>query len=175
LVSLVALGAFSHVLSVASFLLIDWLVLKPSSFVALLLLAVASSPACSTAPAVPTGPSSIDGSTNLTAQVGGTWTLTSIQPTGRPEHATPAPATYTMTLDGDRVSSKVDCNRCAGQMKINGNTITIGPNLACTKAACSTMEFESAYLSVLSGDSQAATVDNTLTLSSARGVLRFKR
>ncbi len=80
-----------------------------------------------------------------------------------------------MTLDGEHVSSRVDCNRCGGQMRFEGTTLTIGPALACTMAACPTMEFESAYLSVLSGDSQAGADANTLTLSSQRGVLRFRR
>ncbi len=80
-----------------------------------------------------------------------------------------------MTIAGDRVSSQVDCNRCAGQVTIDGNTFKVGPALACTRAACSTMEFESAFLSVLSGESQASSESNTLTLSSARGVLRFRR
>ena len=80
-----------------------------------------------------------------------------------------------MTLDGQRVSSLVDCNRCGGQMRLEGTTLTLGPLFACTLAACPTMEFERAYLSVLSGDSQASADANTLTLSSQRGVLRFRR
>jgi heat shock protein HslJ len=80
-----------------------------------------------------------------------------------------------MTLDGERVSSRVDCNRCGGQMRLEGTTLTLGPALACTRAACPTMDYETAYLSVLSGDSQASTDANTLTLSSQRGVLRFRR
>jgi heat shock protein HslJ len=60
-------------------------------------------------------------------------------------------------------------------MKLDGNRLTLGPALACTRAACSTMAFESAYLSVLAGDSQAVVDSNSLTLSSARGVLRFRK
>jgi heat shock protein HslJ len=151
-------------------------VLTPSRFAAILLLVIAGSSACSTATSVVTGPSSIGGSTSLTAtQVGGTWTLTSIHPADGAEQAAPASAIYSLTLDGERVSSQVDCNRCAGQMKLDGTTITLGPALACTRAACSTMEFESAYLSVLGGESQASAESNTLTLTSPRGVLRFRR
>jgi heat shock protein HslJ len=80
-----------------------------------------------------------------------------------------------MTLDGERVSSRVDCNRCGGSMKLDGSTLTLGPLLACTLAACPTMEFASAYQSVLIGDSKVTADANTLTLSSQRGVLRFRR
>lgn len=170
------LGAFSGVFRVASFLLFKGLVLKQSPFVAFLLLAMVGSSACSTSPSTPTGPSSAGGSTSLTAsQVSGTWTLTSIQPAGKAEQAAPASAVYSLTLDGERVSSKVDCNRCGGQMKLDGSTLTLGPALACTKAACPTMEFENAYLSVLGGESQASATGTTLMLSSSRGVLRFRR
>ena len=80
-----------------------------------------------------------------------------------------------MTLDGERVSLRVDCNRCGGSMRLDGSTLTLGPLLACTLAACPTMEFASVYQSVLIGDSQASADANTLTLSSQRGVLRFRR
>jgi heat shock protein HslJ len=170
------LGAFPQVFRVASFLLLEHIVLKQSAFVVLLPLALVGSLACSTSPSIPTGPSSAAGSTDLTAaQVGGTWTLTSITPADRAEQATPASAIYTMTLDGERVSSRVDCNRCGGGMKLEGNTLTVGPALACTRAACPTMEFETAFLAVLSGESQAQSDNTTLTLSSPRGVVRFRR
>ncbi|MGH9386101.1 MAG: META domain-containing protein [Vicinamibacterales bacterium] len=109
------------------------------------------------------------------AQVGGTWTLTSIQPAEHAEEAAPASTVYSLTLDGNRVSSQVDCNRCAGLLTLDGNTLTLGPALACTRAACRTMAFESAYLKLLGGESQAIVESNTLTLSSSRGVLRFRR
>jgi heat shock protein HslJ len=151
-------------------------VFKHSSFVAFLTLAVAGASACSSASSSATAPSSVGGSTNLTAsQVSGTWTLTSIQPANGTEQAAPASAIYSLTLDGERISSQVDCNRCGGQMKLDGSTLTLGPLFACTKAACPTMAFESAYLSLLSGDSDARAGSNTLTLSSTRGVLRFRR
>jgi heat shock protein HslJ len=170
------IGRNSAYSCVASFLLFERLVLKHSSFVAFLLLAAAAASACSSASSAPTAPSSVSGSTNLTsAQLSGTWTVTSIQPAGRGEQIAPASAIYSLSLDGERVSSRVDCNRCGGAMKLDGSTLTIGPALACTRAACPTMDFESAYLSVLSGDSQASAEGDSLTLSSSRGVVRLRR
>jgi heat shock protein HslJ len=60
-------------------------------------------------------------------------------------------------------------------MKLDGTTLTLGPALACTRAACSTMEFEGTFLSLLGGDSEAHADSKTMTLSSPRGVLRFQR
>ena len=60
-------------------------------------------------------------------------------------------------------------------MAIKGSTLSIGPALACTRAACPTMAYESQYEALLAGDSTAAIDANTLTLSSARGLLRFRR
>jgi heat shock protein HslJ len=151
-------------------------VIKQSSFIAFLLLTLAVLAACSSSTSVPTGPSSNTGSTNLTtAEVGGTWALTSIQPADRDEQATPASAIYSLTLNGDRVSSQVDCNRRSGQLLLGVNMLRAGPALACTRAACRTMEFENAYLALLSGESQVRADASTLTLSSPRGVLRFRR
>ena len=170
------IGRNSGFCRVASFLLLRRLVFKQSSFVAFFLLALTVSSACSSASSALTAPSSVGGSTSLTStQLSGTWTLTSLQPAGSAQQPAPASAIYSLTLDGERVASQVDCNRCAGGMRLEGTTLTLGPALACTKAACPTMDFESSFLSVLSGDSQASADGNTLTLSSARGVLRFRR
>jgi heat shock protein HslJ len=99
----------------------------------------------------------------------------SIQPTGQPEQAKPAGATYTMTFADGRLSTRVDCNTCGGTYALSGETLKTGPALACTRAACPTMAFENVYTGMLSGDSTITLSGNTLTLSSARGVLRFSR
>ena len=47
-----------------------------------------------------------------------------------------------------------------------GQTLTVGPSLACTRAACPTMAFENTYTSVLSGVSTV-----TLSERDARAVV----
>jgi heat shock protein HslJ len=112
----------------------------------------------------------------LTAdQLAGTWTLVSIQPFGQPEQATPSGASYNLTFADGRLSTRADCNRCSGGFAISGQTLTAGPALACTRAACPTMQFESAYTNLLSGDSTVTLSDGSLLLSSGRGILRFSR
>ncbi len=108
-------------------------------------------------------------------RIAGTWTLQSITPAGNPEQTTPVGASYALTLTEDRASAKADCNLCAGNLVVGGQTLTIGPLLACTLAACPTMAFETTYVRLLAGDSTAQIDGNTLTLSSSRGVLRFRR
>lgn len=132
---------------------------------------------CAQATSAPSAPSGIEGSTALTAdQLAGKWTLVSIQPFGQPERPTPSDATYTLTLDADgRLSTLADCNGCIGTFALAGQTLTAGPALACTRAACPTMEFESIYTSVLTGDSTVSMSDQILMLSSGRGILRFSR
>src|SRR5688500_6483711 len=68
-----------------------------------------------------------------------TWNLVSIQTPGQAEQATPIGASYTLTLIGDRISVRADCNRCAGAYTLAGQSFTAGPTLACTRAACPTM------------------------------------
>jgi hypothetical protein len=51
----------------------------------------------------------------------------------------------------------------------------MGPLLACTRAACPTMAFESTYEMLLSGSSTGTLLGSALVLSSSRGILRFTR
>ena len=71
------------------------------------------------------------------------------------------------------LATRADCNQCSGTIAVSGQTLTVGPNLACTRAACATMAFESLYTSILSGDHSVEVSGNTLVLSSARGRLAF--
>jgi len=120
--------------------------------------------ACDDSPASPTP-----------GQITGTWTLLSIQPAGQPVQPTPSGASYSLTLAGDRLSTRADCNTCSGAFVLFGPTLTAGPALACTRAACRTIVFENAYTTLLAGDSTVALANGALVLSSARGVLRFTR
>ncbi len=132
---------------------------------------------CATSTGAPSAPSGIEGSTALTAdQLEGKWTLVSVQRFGQAEQPTPANASYTLTLSADgRLSTLADCNGCIGSFTVAGQTFTVRPALACTRAACPTMEFESIYTSLLSGDSTVALAGQNLLLSSGRGSLRFTR
>jgi heat shock protein HslJ len=142
----------------------------------LFLLATAAVSACSDSSSTPTSPSPGSGTATSTAgQVAGTWTLASIQPEGQPVQITPGAATYTLTLGDGMLSTRADCNTCNGAFTLAGQTITAGPQLACTRAACATMAFESAYTSILAGQSTVAVSSGTLVLSSPRGILRFTR
>jgi heat shock protein HslJ len=125
----------------------------------------------------PTSPSSVtSGSNPLTnEQLTGTWSLVSIQSASQAEQAVPQGASYVLTFADGRLSTRADCNICTGPFKLSGQTLTAGPALACTRAACPTMAFESTYTTLLSGDSTVTLSGNTLVLSSARGVLRFAR
>lgn len=87
----------------------------------------------------------------------------------------PASATYAITFTEGRLSTRTDCNVCSGAFSIAGDTLTAGPNLACTRAFCQTASFESAYTSLLSGDSVVSTAGNTLTFASPRGSIQFVR
>jgi heat shock protein HslJ len=108
-------------------------------------------------------------------QLSGAWTLVSMQLTGQGVQAAPAGATYSLTLTDGRLSTRVDCNMCSGVFAVSGQTLTAGPALACTRAACPTMAFENEYTRLLSGDSSVTLSDSTLVLSSARGTLRYQK
>lgn len=141
------------------------------------LLAVAALAAgCSESSSTLTSSSSGSGAPAVTAgQLAGTWNLLSMQTTGDAAQATPAGASYTVTFADGRLSTRVDCNTCSGAFALSGQTLTVGPGLACTRAACPTMAFETAYTRVLDGEHAATLSGGALVLSSARGALRFTR
>ena len=105
---------------------------------------------------------------DLGETLAGTWILTSIQPAGQAEQAKPDGATYSLTLTDGRLSSRVDCNSCSGTFALSGSTLTTGPALACTRAACPTMAFENTYTRLLGGKNAVTASGNTLVLSSTR-------
>jgi heat shock protein HslJ len=132
---------------------------------------------CSESPSAPTSPSAATTpAAALTAdQLAGTWNLVSIQPTGQGEELTPPGAAYTVSFATGRFSTKADCNSCSAAFTVSGQTLTAGPLMACTLAACPTMAFEHVYLSLLSGESTATVSAGALVLSSDRGQLRFAK
>ena len=139
---------------------------------------------CAGSTASPTSPSSRSGSPAFPGagspapsvdQLAGTWNLQSLQPAGDADQNTPAEASYTLSFADGRLSTRADCNMCGAAFTLSGQTLTAGPALACTRAACSTMGFESTYTRLLGGDSTVTLSEGTLVLSSARGVLRFTR
>jgi heat shock protein HslJ len=128
------------------------------------------------APTSPINRSPVAGSPAPTVdQLAGTWNLQSLQPAGDVDQATPSGARYTLTFADGRLSTRADCNTCSSAFILSGQTLTAGPTMACTRAACPTMAFESTYTRLLGGDSNVALSDGTLVLSSARGVLHFTR
>lgn len=138
------------------------------------LASIASLIGCAEGSFRPSSPSSAAAS--LTGdQLAGTWILLSIQPAGEGEQIAPSGASYTVTFTDGRLSTRVDCNVCSGAFTLSGQTLTAGPALACTRAACPTMAFESGYTTLLSGESTVTLSTNVLALSSPRGVLRFTR
>jgi heat shock protein HslJ len=126
---------------------------------------------CAGASSAPTAPST----TVTVGQLDGTWNLVSIQLAGQGDQAAPSGATYTLTFAQGRLSTRVDCNVCGGEFALSGVTLTAGPALACTRAACPTMAFENEYTRLLGGSSVVTLSRDTLVLSSERGVMRFRR
>ena len=130
---------------------------------------------CSSGPMTPASPSSITGSTALTADaLSTTWRLQSIQLPGQTEQAAPAGADYTLTFT-DRLSLRADCNTCSSSYTISGSTISVANVMACTRAFCPTAEFERDYTSLMNGDFTVTTAGSSMTLSSPRGTISFSR
>ena len=156
--------------------LLTFVVMNNSRTLASLLVVASFALGCTQSSSIPTSPSGANGSLSLTAeQLAGSWNLVSIQPAGQSDQVSPSGARYALTFADGRLSTRADCNTCSGAFVLSGQTLTAGPAMACTRAACRTMEFESTYTRLLSGESAVTLSGDTLVLSSARGVLRFTR
>ena len=125
---------------------------------------------------IATTPADGIGTSGPSASLLGRWQLDTFQRSDGSTAVLPTPERFTIEFDANgRVTIGADCNTCVGNLTVNGQTLTIGPVLACTRAACPTMAFENTYVGILAGDSAARIDDNSLTLSSPRGILRFRR
>ena len=107
--------------------------------------------------------------------VDGVWRIISIQPASQSVQATPVSAQYQIGFENARAFLRVDCNTCTGPFTLNAGTLTIGPTLACTRAACATAAYESAVVSLLSGEHQVSATLHNLTLTSSRGSVLLQR
>ena len=105
----------------------------------------------------------------------GVWRIISIHPTGQAVQTAPTAARYQVGFEEERVFVRVDCNTCTGPFTVSGSTLTIGPTLPCTRAACETAAYESAVVAMLSGQHQMATTTHNLTLTSSRGTMLLQR
>jgi len=132
----------------------------------ILLISVLAAAGCSggDTPASPT-PDSVDG----------VWRILSIQPASQAVQTAPVGAQYQIGFENARAFLRVDCNTCTGPFTLSGGTLTIGPALACTRAACSTATYESAVVSMLSGAHQMSATQHNLTLTSSRGTVLLQR
>jgi heat shock protein HslJ len=137
--------------------------------IALAVFVAITSYGCSTGnPAGPTQP--------LSALLGGSWTLVAQQPAGGVESAPPAGSTFSFEIVDGRAAVRADCNRCNGLASIDGDSVTFGPALACTRAYCTTSApFDTVFVQLLADRNRASIDGSTLTLRSERGMLRFRR
>jgi heat shock protein HslJ len=95
---------------------------------------------------------SADTPTSPTAEsLEGVWRIISIQPATQPVQIAPVGALYQVGFEDARVFLRVDCNTCTGPFTVNGNTLTMGPTLTCTLAACATASYATTVVDMLSG------------------------
>jgi heat shock protein HslJ len=104
------------------------------------------------------------------------WKLRSFQPSGSPTVAVPSPDSFTLELRADgKQSVRADCNRCSGTYVVAGETLVLGSNAACTRAACSSAPFDQQYVQALSGATITRAAGDALKAVSPAGVLTFTR
>ena len=67
----------------------------------------------------------------------------------------PVPARYTIVFNADgSFNARNDCNQCSGGYTTEGNNISTGGAVACTRAFCAPPSFFDEYAAALSGTCQ---------------------
>jgi heat shock protein HslJ len=105
----------------------------------------------------------------------GVWRILSIQPAGQAVQPAPVGARYQVGFEDARAFVRVDCNTCTSPYTVAGSTLTIGPVLPCTRAACETASYENAVVAMLNGTHEMASTTQNLTLTSSRGSMLLQR
>jgi len=142
-----------------------------------LLIAAGCAAACTRSIASPSTDPTPAGSAPVPITITDTiWKLRSFQPSGSPNAAVPNPDGFTLELRADgKMSVRADCNRCGGTYVVAGETLVLGSNAACTRAACSSAPFDQQYVQALAGATITRTAGDTLKAVSPAGVLTFGR
>ena len=133
-------------------------------------------PAVGPTPPVAAAPDG-DGQTGATAvtSLQGTWQLVSLQEANGPVVAAPAPERFTAEFRADgRLHAQADCNVCNTSYEAEPGSLEIGL-MACTRAYCSTAPLDTRYTTLLTEAKSWSMKAGSLELSSAAGVLRFRR
>ena len=103
------------------------------------------------------------------------WTLRTLVVADAPPVTIDNPEMFTLTLaDGGKLNAKADCNRATGAYTLTANVLSVGP-MAVTKAYCPSAPLDDRFLTLLGGNNVVSSSDTTLTLSSPRGSLTFRR
>lgn len=108
------------------------------------------------------------------ARVDGTWNLVQLSAGGVSLTEAKSQSRFVLTLAGDRVLLKADCNTCAGDFRLDGDQITLNPQ-ACTRAFCTSSPLDTQVVAAVTGTHTVRLDAVRLQLTSPRGEIRFER
>lgn len=112
----------------------------------------------------PTPSARVDGTWNLVSATSGSLSLTEAKASNR----------FVLTLAGDRALLKADCNTCAGDYRLDGDTITLSLQ-ACTRAFCQSAPLDTQVTQAVDGTHTVRLDASRLQFTSARGEIKFER
>lgn len=112
----------------------------------------------------PTPSARVDGTWNLVSATAGALSLTEAKTANR----------FVLTLAGDRALLKADCNTCAGDFRLDGDTISLSLQ-ACTRAFCQSSPLDTQVTQAVSGAHTVRLDATRLQFSSSRGEIKFER
>ena len=119
-----------------------------------------------------------NGQTGATAvtSLQGVWQLVSLQEAGGAVVPAPAPARFTAEFGADgRLHAQADCNICNASYEAGPASLEVSRVMACTRAYCSSAPLDTQYTTLLTEAKTWSTEAGSLDLSSAAGVLHFRR
>ncbi|WBU39130.1 META domain-containing protein [Homoserinibacter sp. YIM 151385] len=117
-----------------------------------------------------------DGGSGSPAELDGTWTLVSASDADGdylPDAAL-VPGPVTLEIDGDEARGQAPCNGYAGELRVTGDRIDIGP-LTSTEIGCDGGELEVRYLAALDAVDRVEADASGLALDGEGISLRYER
>lgn len=108
------------------------------------------------------------------ARVDGTWSLVQLTTSSVSLTEARSASRFVLTLAGDRGLLKADCNTCAGEVRLDGDVITLDLQ-ACTRAFCPSSPLDTQVVQALNGAHTVRLDASRLQFQSARGEARFER
>ena len=104
-----------------------------------------------------------------------TWKLETIERVGSATITVPNPEQYTLRFESNgNLAVRADCNSCGGRYSMDGSSLSIGGDMACTLIACAVPGLDTTFTSALANVRSATMSGDRLVITGTNFTLRLR-